>query len=306
MCSFQLFLSADPSLGKVDYSLFSDQTLMEMFVDGFDDEARKENQDNDGTYLDVCTWSCITCDDDERVTQIHMNNRDISHPLETFYVPPNANVANTLPWLIRPRSRRIMTGSVDLTHLPERTQILNLENNNLTGEIDLTQLPDRMKCLNLGDNRLTGEIDLTHLPDGMAGLFLSNNQLSGEIDLAHLPKSMLRIVLNDNQLSGGIDLTHLPEGMLRLSLENNQLSGEIDLTHLPEKLQALVLENNQLTGSLVAKKLPQRGGIDLRGNHFNALAVVDSKTYVDIKLEGSGVTSVVDENGGELHMRRFL
>ena len=46
--------------------------------------------------------------------------------------------------------------------------------------------------------------------------------------------------------------------------------------------------------------------IDVQGNHFNSIAVIDSITYVSIKLEGSAVTSVVDENGRELNMNRFL
>ena len=54
MCALEIFLSVDPSLGRVDYSLLSDQTLMEMLFEGFTDKARKQCQDNDGMYLDVC------------------------------------------------------------------------------------------------------------------------------------------------------------------------------------------------------------------------------------------------------------
>ena len=42
MYAFQIFLSVDPSLGRVDYGLFSDQTLMEMLLEGFDDETKKK------------------------------------------------------------------------------------------------------------------------------------------------------------------------------------------------------------------------------------------------------------------------
>ena len=37
-----------------------------------------------------------------------------------------------------------------------------------------------------------------------------------------------------------------------------------------------------------------------------AVAVVDSKAHVIIKLCGSGVTSVVDESGKEVDMKRLL
>ena len=67
MCAFQLLLSVDPSLGRVDHSLLSDQTLMEMLFDGFDDKTKNKYKDNNGMYLDVCKWSRITCDDDHRV-----------------------------------------------------------------------------------------------------------------------------------------------------------------------------------------------------------------------------------------------
>ena len=48
MCAFQLLLNVDPSLGRVNYSLMSDQTLMEMLIEGFDDGTKKEYQDDDG------------------------------------------------------------------------------------------------------------------------------------------------------------------------------------------------------------------------------------------------------------------
>ena len=54
MYSLWIFLTVDSSLGKVDYNSFSDQTLMEILFNGFDDETKKKYQNNDGTYLDVC------------------------------------------------------------------------------------------------------------------------------------------------------------------------------------------------------------------------------------------------------------
>ena len=54
MFSFQLLLTVNPSLGLQDYSLLSDQALTEMFIDNFDDEAKKRYQDEYGMYLDVC------------------------------------------------------------------------------------------------------------------------------------------------------------------------------------------------------------------------------------------------------------
>ena len=41
----------------------------------------------------------------------------------------------------------------------------------------------------------------------------------------------------------------------------------------------------------------------MRSNRLSAVAMVDSETDAMIKLERSGVTSVVDENGGECDMK---
>ena len=252
-----MLLSVDPSLGRVDYGLFSDQTLMEMLLEGFDDETKKTYKDNDGMYLDVCEWSCVTCDDNQRVTEVDIDSSNIVGSLELCYAPPKVKEFRVNP----PWDGSKMTGSVDLTHLPEEMTHLDLQNNQLTGEVDLTQLPKGMKQLDLQSNNLTGEIILTHLPDGMNGLFLYNNQLTGEIDLTCLPGGMECLFLRNNQLSGSVVIQRLPQGMRM---------------------------------------------IELRENHFNASAVVDSKaTDVDIFLSGSGVTSVVDENGKKVDMKRF-
>ena len=56
MCSPIHLLSVDPSLGRVDYSALSDQTLIELLIDGFDDVTKEKYQDNEGTYLNVCEW----------------------------------------------------------------------------------------------------------------------------------------------------------------------------------------------------------------------------------------------------------
>ena len=256
MCAFALFLSVDPSLGRVEYSLFSDQTLLEMLFEGFDDETKKKYKDNDGIFRDVCEWSCIKCDDNARVIEIDLDGKNLSGSLELCYVPPKVE------FLI----------------------ISSCGTSKLSGSVDLEQLPDRIYGLSLSDNQLTGELDLTRLPERMHGLSLEKNQLTGEINLSNLPDEM--------------DF---------LNLESNHFTGEIDFTHLPGGMKYLSLENNQFTGSLVMKRLPHDiRAINVRKNFFNAIAVVDSQTRAQIQLDGSGVTSVVDENGKELDNKRFF
>ena len=234
MCCFTLFISVDPYLGRVDYSLLSDQTLMEMLLEGFDDETKKTYKDNDGMYLDICEWLGIEFDDDGGVIQIYIDSHTINGSLKLCYVPPKVNVLMINSW-----GKNQLRGSVDLTQLPCGMEELYLYNNQLTGVVDLTQLPSSMETLGLHNNQLTGVVDLTQLPGEMTILWLHNNQLTGAIDLTHLPERMESLYLRNNQLSGAIDLTQLPGEMKTLWLNNNQLSGEIDLTQLPGEMKTL-------------------------------------------------------------------
>ena len=220
MCAFQIFLSVDPSLGRLDYSLLSDQTLMEMIIEGFDDETKKKYQDNDGMYLDICEWPKITCDEDESVIAIDIDTSRVTGSIEICYVPPKVQLLWISPW---------------------STEVHNRE---LTGLVDLTNLPDGMSVFIFEKNRLTGEINLTHLPDGMENLCLANNQISGTLDLTHLPDGMKLLLLASNQLTGEIDLTHLPDGMEYLYLHNNQLSGPLVIQKIPPKMKMIDLEEN--------------------------------------------------------------
>ena len=302
MCPIALFLSVDPNLGRVDYSSLSDQTLMEMLFDGFDDEAKKEYQDNEGMYLDVCDWSCVTCDDDERVIKIGADSSDISGSIQLCYVPPKVKKLKVTPsW---PGSK--LTGSVDLAHLPKDMKHLDLQKNIFTGEIELTKLPEKMKKLILDHNILTGEIDLTQLPKGMRSLSLRNNQFAGAVDLTRLPEEMRWLALNNNRLTGAIDLTQLPHAIGALYLNDNQLIGEIDLSQLPVAMICLNLSSNHLSGSIIINELLEYLDLDLRENLFNSVAVVDTISDAAIKLEESGVMAVVDESGIEVDMTRFL
>ena len=302
MCAFRLFLSVDSSLGRLDYSLLPDQALMEMLIEGFHDDTKKRYQDKHGMYLDVCECSCVRFDEDESVIEIDINSRHVRGSLELRYAPPKVKV-----FAITSNFEGQLTGSVDLTQLPDGMEYLHLQNDNLSGEIDLTRLPEKMSTLYLNINQLTGEIDLTQLPDGMSCIKLNNNYLKGEIDLTRLPDGIRLLYLNDNNLSGEVDLTQLPDGMEFLALNSNQLTGELDLTQLPDGMSRLHLNSNKLTWSFVIKNLPQwMDIIDLRGKQFNAIAVVDSITRTTIKLEMSGVTSVVAENGKERDMKLFV
>ena len=213
-----VFLSVDPSLGRVDYDSFSDQTLMEMFIDGFDDETKKKVQDNERMYLDVRKWFCVSCDNFDRVVKVCASFHQIRGQLQISFLPPKVKQFQF--------PGRGVEGSADLTHLPQAIEYVNLHQNELTGSIDLTQLPRRIWLLFLDCNRLSGSVDLTQLPDSIKDLNLSNNQFSGSIDLKHLPEVTRELCLHGNQFSGSFIAKNLPPSpYCRIDANGNRFSA---------------------------------------------------------------------------------
>ena len=176
MCAFEIFLSVDPSLGRLDYTLMPAQALMEMLVEAFPEEAKRRYQDDHGMYLDVCKWLFVKCDDDQRVIEIKINQYIAIGSLDLFYIPAKVKV-----FIINSGYNRLFTVSVDLSQLPHVLKKIFIYKNLFTEEIDLTQLPEGIERFCLEENQFSGEVDLTHLPDGMVILTLHNNQFTGEI-----------------------------------------------------------------------------------------------------------------------------
>ena len=217
--SLPILIAADPSLGRVDYSSLSDQTLMELLIDGFDAEEKQIFQSREGMYLDVCEWSCVSCDNNGRVVKIKdSHNNTPGGSLALSYVPPKVKEFDM-------SCKRSLVGSVELTNLPHGMKILSVSYNQITGSVNLTRLPDSMKYLCLDNNELTGSVDLANLPQSMRVLFLHKNQLTGSLDLTQLPQHVELVFLQDNQFTGSVDLAHLPAKTEGVYLTNNQLSG---------------------------------------------------------------------------------
>jgi Leucine-rich repeat (LRR) protein len=143
-----------------------------------------------------------------------------------------------------------LSGTVDLTQLPQSLQLLHLGSNQLSGDVNLAQLPQSLRELWLYNNQLSGVCNLTQLPQSLQTLRLDSNQLSGTVDLTLLPQSLQQLDLCYNLLSGTVDLTQLPQSLQELWLGDNQLSGPVDLTQLPQSLQTLGLSDNQLSGTV--------------------------------------------------------
>ena len=212
-------LTTDACLGRVDHSSFSDQTLMEMIFEEFDETTKQNYKGEDGSYLDVCEWPCVKCDGDERVVEIV----EYSH----------------------------ITGTIQLSYLPSKVRALYIQIANLRGSVELANLPESMEVLNLNSNRLTGPIDLTHAPNRMEKIDLGGNQCLGSLDLTHLPETMQDLHLENNKFSGSIDVTHLPRGMRSLQLQGNQLSGSFLAMHISHSLKRLDASENNFSAKAV-------------------------------------------------------
>uniref|UniRef100_A0A7S4PIR2 Uncharacterized protein n=1 Tax=Paramoeba aestuarina TaxID=180227 RepID=A0A7S4PIR2_9EUKA len=109
------FISADPSLGKVDKTSLSDQTLMELFIEGVTNTGEIWESGDDSA--DISEWKGLTFDSNGTIKTIeweHFGN----------YFELNLTGSLQLQWLPSTLVRvavsgHQLSGSIDLEHLPE-------------------------------------------------------------------------------------------------------------------------------------------------------------------------------------------
>ena len=198
---------ADAPLSRVDFSSLSDQMCMELLIEGFHGESKSRYQDTEGVFLDVCEWSCVECDSDERVVRIREVG-DLYGSLQLPYVPPKVTSFAL--------SSMKLDGSIDLTHLPEGIRVISLTANLLTGSVDLTHLPPNLEYLLLGNNQLRGSLDLIQLPQGMIYLSLENNHFTGSFIATNLPKHLMVIYANMNKFCAVAVVQTLQDTLIHL------------------------------------------------------------------------------------------
>ena len=86
-----LVFTVDPTLGRLDFSLLSDQARMEMV---FAEVAREElatnmHVDEHGEFTDVCAWKGVTCDGGDHVTALSFFLYCADGTLSLAYLPPS-------------------------------------------------------------------------------------------------------------------------------------------------------------------------------------------------------------------------
>ena len=206
-----LFAAIDHCLGRIDHKSLSDQTLMELFIDGLDENSKAKYQNDDASYVDVCDWGLVECDADARVVQI---------------------------------SYQIVSGTIQFSFIPLRVQRIYMGNIGLHGSLETEALPSSVGFFFISNNQFDGTVNFLTLPENLEELNLSTNHFSGSCDMSALPKSMTSFEIQCNEFSGSIQLDSLPHGIIYIDISMNKFSGKLNCCNLPETLRAICHTDN--------------------------------------------------------------
>ena len=136
---------------------------MEMLVEGFAAEAKKEIQDKHGLFLDACLWLGVDCDDDARV--------------ECYNETENTS------------------GSISFDYLPPQIIKVYLVEANLIGTLETSSLPGILENFNLGLNQLRGTVDLCKLSETIRRFCVHRNGFTGSAALESLTEPLTYLLL---------------------------------------------------------------------------------------------------------------
>eukprot|EP00009_Paramoeba_aestuarina_P017259 CAMPEP_0201540218 /NCGR_PEP_ID=MMETSP0161_2-20130828/70825_1 /ASSEMBLY_ACC=CAM_ASM_000251 /TAXON_ID=180227 /ORGANISM="Neoparamoeba aestuarina, Strain SoJaBio B1-5/56/2" /LENGTH=342 /DNA_ID=CAMNT_0047947669 /DNA_START=18 /DNA_END=1047 /DNA_ORIENTATION=- len=278
----RLLLCADPLLGKVDKSSFSQEMLMDILIDQLRYFSLKGMPPMHEKCVRLKT-SGVTRNDANEITEINWCLYRIAGSLALEWLQPTLRSlrASTnslygslnlfLPKMLmdilvdqllslkgRPpmhdKCVRLKT-AVTRNDANEITMI-NWCSQRIAGSLALEWLPPTLRSLRASTNSLYGSLNLTDLPSILEDLFAADNQFSGEICLIQLPKTLRNLNLGRNRLSGSLNLEYLPENMRLLCVEKNQFHGRVSLGNLPKGLTLLYLNDNVLEGEIDLTRLP--------------------------------------------------
>ena len=208
-----LFISVDSNLGRCGRASLSQQTLLELFIEGL--ECKERFQDEDSTFLPVEKWRGLHFDRSNQVNRIEW------------------------PW-------SSLQGSVLVEWIPESVECLRIGHNKLCGSVHFNLLPPVLRMASMSTNEFSGSADFTCLPHAMRTLYIAVNHFSGSVDLTHLPDKLQSFDLSHNEFSGTISLSKIPGAMFNLDLRANAFVGEIWLSRSIEKVVFIASTPNLL------------------------------------------------------------
>ena len=261
-------LCVDQSLGRLDYDSLSDQALMEMLIDGMDEQEKQRYQDENKNFLDVCEWDAVECEGD-RVTEIALSESKFTAKQFPFlYMPPLVTYFKILVSNLH--------GTLDTKTLPRNLTYFYVGNNMLNESVSFADFPPQIDYICLSYNAFCGKCALSDLPATVTDFYAARNRFCGEIALNDLPPAMLYLFLAGNALTGSINIERLPKSIDIIDLSQNSFSGEFHLHTFPEYLRRIDIRKNELSEIAV-------------------LAVTTEKMH--FHLENDCIQSVVDEEG---------
>ena len=267
-------LSADPSLGRFDISSLSDQTLMEMLVDGMQPDTKSQYHDDEGNFKDISAWENIECTEG-RVTDI------------TFYAHAHSDA------------------QYPFEYIPRLVELFHVERSNIHGTLDTSVLPSGLTQFSVNSNRLQGEIAFKTFPQNLKHVDISVNLFEGSIMLGDLPPKLTFFDAIMNEFSGNISLDSLPETLEDVKLSANKLTGELHIKRLPSAMRNLFLNANSFSGEFrlvtaqpIPTALPALQVISIEGNPLSETVVLTrSNSRPSFKLISDTTKAVLDEVG---------
>ena len=290
-----LFVS-DRSMGSINLSALSDQTLMELFVEELDDASKEQFKLSNGDYLLACDWKGVKCIKN-RVSEIFFNIHD-----KYAMKPMHGTLSfSALPRSIKSCEIRMIGypfyGSIDTTTLPAMLLNFSVRENFLTGYFELRHLPPQLKKLNINENEFTGSCYLSALPSELEEIHGTRNKFHGSIELDKLPRTLRVLNFCGNSLQGSLDLTKLPSRMKAIYLNDNNLCGEVFFDKLPRSISELQLRKNKLFGSIRFSDPPgSLESVCLVDNNFSGTAIIPSHFRNNFELYGNKVSALAEKH----------
>ena len=252
-----VLLSIDTGLSRVDPSTFSDQTRMEILVDGLEDQSKKLLQDSNGEYYDISQWPGVTLDSSGNVISILWRAEGLlSGSVALDMLPPHLNEFTITIPLFGHRTGGFY-GTIDTTALPRTLHRFDVSVQKMHGSFLLPAAPEALTYLSVRENTLSGVLVFAGMPQGLKHLDLSLNAFTGTLDTADLASTLEHFNVAGNRFEGGIDLTELPARLELFSASKNNFGGTIDLSRLPAGLMNCYLTGNAFHGSVSFSSLPE-------------------------------------------------
>ena len=273
-------------LSRVGFSSLSDQTLLELLIEGIH-EAKFLTQDRcDIEPIEM--WKGVFFDDVTGfVSQIHWSGLCGSGSISLNHLPASLlaidissnSLTGTVDVALLPHVMTFLSlwgnyfhGSIEFRALPPDLTALFISNNNFTGGMDLAKLPEFLDLCSTEFNKFSGEVDFMNLSEELTEIEVNSNCLHGSVTLSALPHALTILNIGCNNFEGNLDLVHLPDAPQYLNAEENKFTGGVDITFLPPKLRKLHISGNKFGGDIVFRKLPPALEIiELQGYHISTM-----------------------------------